>query len=101
MAKTNGNGASREQGAALAVEMLRELQGADLAGRSACGLSPEGREPGKPQRNIVRCYLEATQGDREMEAGFTSVLSDFIASCASGCIPDARVYRERLFVARG
>lgn len=67
------------KGAALAVQMLREL---------------EGDKALAPARNIVLQYLDSARDSRETVAGFASVLSDYIAGCAAGVVADADSYAQ-------
>lgn len=56
------------------------------------------REPGTPQRNIVQEYLDTIRatGDRELEEGFTALLTEYLASAVAGGLPDSNLYERML-----
>jgi hypothetical protein len=98
MAKANSRISCNSQsvhakGAALAVKMLRYLERNGGSTADSCGLDPRYRTAGVPQRNIVLEYLNAAPNNPEAVAGFASVLSDYIAGCADGAVPDADCYK--------
>lgn len=83
----------RDAGKALAVKMLRELERASVKRKDSCFVDPAERKPaGTPQWNVVLEYLDAAGNNRATLEGFACILSDYVASCASGCIPDADTY---------
>jgi hypothetical protein len=91
-------------GAALAVKMLRDLERAAVARQERCFVNPAERRPkGAAQWNVVLEYLDTIgelTDNREAVEGFASILSDYVASAAAGCVPDADTYREASRAAR-
>ena len=79
-------------GVGLAVQMLDQLQhNPDIADQ--CSLEEEYRSSGGEQKNIVLEYLDAARGGgREVERGFAAVMTDFVAACRGGCVPDTKNY---------
>lgn len=79
-------------GRELAVQLLREL---GMANADATTIDadcwPEGVHA---QDNIVLRYLRALResGSADLEAGFASILTDFIGSALDGAVPDADYY---------
>jgi len=65
----------------------------------ACALDEmmqEGRRA-KPQDNIVLRYLEKYRArSPDAEAAFCAVLSDFVADCSEGFVPDSGTYEKAL-----
>lgn len=51
-----------------------------------------------PADNVLLRYLDQlrAEGDRELEAGFCSVLSDYVGTCAIGVVPDVGQYENFL-----
>lgn len=78
-------------GAALAVKMLAELKEGQETLSDACSIHAEYRAPGTGQRNIVLEYMTAIQSPEDL-ASFAAVLSDFVAACVGGFVPDASTY---------
>ena len=72
-------------GVALAAQMLMDIESSDDSEFDRFTIEGEYREPGKPQVNIVQEYIDRIRaaGNREVEEGFTKVLTDFLA-CADG-----------------
>jgi len=82
-----------ERGRALAVELLRHLekyQGNNVGGFQ-WNIEAEYREEGTRQVNVVLNFLCRCQ-DLEVLAGFASVLTDYIGSCAGGLVPPPIFY---------
>jgi hypothetical protein len=81
----------RREGYKLAITMLRELEASpELC--DACGLAI----PAK-QNNIVLRYLEESrERSPDAAAGFCAVLSDFVADCSEGFVPNAANYQKGL-----
>ena len=88
-------------GVELALAMLKEMEDADCE-FSRYGLEPRYRQPGKEQDNIVLRYLDdiRKRGDRALEDGFTSLLTEYVSSCVEGGVPEARFYWEQLLQER-
>ena len=80
------------QGADLAIELLEEAS----ENAEACMLDGEGRSTAVPQHNFVGRYLRTVReiGDTRIEAAFGAVLSDYIASCQDGGVPDVKLLRR-------
>lgn len=79
------------QGADLALELLEE---ADLG---AMALNRRDRDDGRPhQDNLLLRYLLRLRrvDDARVEAAFCAVLTDFIASCRDGGVPDVSLLRR-------
>lgn len=94
----HGASFSRDDGIALAVQLLGELE--DTAAQEACSIfSPEDKlRPTAEQRNILADYLAAIDatGSAEVRAGFTAVLTDLMACCIGGVVMGADFYDDRL-----
>jgi hypothetical protein len=85
--------AAQLPGLELALAMLKEMEDADCE-FSRYGLEPRYRQPGKEQDNIVLRYLDGIRGDRALEEGFTSLLSEYISSCIEGGVPGCQFYLD-------
>jgi hypothetical protein len=55
----------------------------------------EYRNGGPQDISVLKGYLARAQASPSLEAGFLSVMSDYISSCADGGVPDPEFY-ERL-----
>lgn len=92
---------SREDGVVLALEMLRQIEavkGEEGAKFRIVAAYRDYYRKGEPQDNIVQRYFEralATGNPRLLE-GFTSLLSEYVASCVQGSVPDIGAYEEVL-----
>jgi len=77
-----------ERGRALAVELLRHLEEyqENRVGSFQWNIGAEYREEGTRQINVVLNFLCRCK-DPEVLAGFASVLTDYIGSCAGGLVP--------------
>ena len=86
MAKTKTILRGAPVGYRLALSLVREMDGAE---RGGCFHIEEELNGGMPQRNIVGEYLARVRsmGDVEAEAGFSAMLTEFIASEVYGCFP--------------
>lgn len=73
--------AARQAGRMLAVRMIQEFSEKDLL--EECALESEFRAPGQPQRDIVSQYI-AKLTDVEVAAGFTSILTYWLACICGG-----------------
>ncbi len=84
-------------GARAALDLLKEA--ADV-GTSAAGLEAEFRKLGESQNNFVLRHLDrvAAFGEPRVTAAFAAVLSDYIATCESGGVPDFH-FMERISAA--
>ncbi len=82
---------SRDDGVALAIAMLTELECGPRDKYEICSFDPGERKPGTPQRNIVLEYLDRITS-ADMRAGFASVLSDYVAGTAAGIVTDSSLY---------
>jgi hypothetical protein len=80
----------------LAITMLSELESStDLC--EACALDEMLPERTQPQDNIVLRYLETCRAlSPAAEAAFCAVLSDFVADCSEGFVPDSGTYEKVL-----
>lgn len=87
-----------EDGLALGAQLLLQLEVVEPGREYApYSLNPRERSPGQPQHDVVGQFLRAARsaGD-EVERGFTAVLSDYVACCCEGSIPDAATYEAWL-----
>lgn len=86
-----------EDGAHLALQMLREMRG-DRSRHASEPFMIEAayRRAGERQRNIVQEYVDRIRanGDSNLERGFTCMLTEYLASCLSGGVPDLEIYDE-------
>lgn len=82
-----------ERGRALAVELLRHLEKyqENSVGGFQWSIEAEYREEGTRQVNVVLNFLCRCK-DPEVLAGFASVLTDYIGSCAGGVVPPPIFY---------
>jgi hypothetical protein len=84
------------KGHELAIQMLLELED-DEAVSNSCLLEPEYRNcvRGRAYRNIVLEKLqEARKQGAGVEEGFAMVLSDMLAICSEGSLPDSGYYDD-------
>jgi hypothetical protein len=83
-------------GSRLAFIMLAQLEAStDLC--DACALDEMVQGRTQPQDNIVWRYLETCRArSRGAERGFCAVLSDFVADCSEGFVPDSETYEKAL-----
>ena len=96
---------SFRKGQAIAIGLIDDLgtvKNARTKGDDCC-LDPTYRRYGAsggrgPADNVLLRYLDRLRagGDRELEAGFCSVLSDYIGTCAVGAVPDVAQYTNLL-----
>lgn len=77
-----------DDGRALAVELLETLEGGD---NDAYTIAAE-FHPGAEQDNIIARYIRAIKDNPDLIEGFGAVLTDYVAACAGGGIPDASDY---------
>jgi hypothetical protein len=89
-----GSFAERD-GRELAVTMLHDLQNCDGATSS---IEAEYRPAGTRQSNVVLRYLDTLRqiNSRELDAGFSAILTDFIGTTLCGCVPDPEFYEDLL-----
>jgi hypothetical protein len=85
---------TKADGVALAIQMLHEIE---TIGSDRFAIRQEYRDfyqKGAPQDDIVRRYLQRafTTGNGEFLSGFSSVLTDYVATCVQGCVPDVESY---------
>jgi hypothetical protein len=80
----------------LAITMLAELErSTDLC--DACALDEMVQGRARPQDNIVLRYLEQCRArSPAAEAAFCAVLSDFVADCSEGFVPNSGTYEKAL-----
>jgi hypothetical protein len=80
------------RGAELAVQMLKEIESHNL--EDIYHLEAEYRPADTQQQNILLQYLDAARAQgRDVEAGFAAVLTDFVAACRLGIVPNTENYR--------
>ena len=86
----------RREGYKLAITMLRDLEAStDLC--DLCALDEFVTRRATPQDNIVLRYLEQCRArSPDTAAGFCAVLSDMVAGCSEGLIPDSGNYQKGL-----
>jgi hypothetical protein len=77
-----------DDGRALAVELLETLENGDNVSFT---LAAE-YHPGREQDNILARYIRTIKDNPDLIEGFGAVLTDYIAACAGGGIPDASDY---------
>lgn len=79
------------------IEDLGTLKNGHTKGED-CSLDPQYGRPAVEADNVLLRYLEELRagGDRELEAGFLMVISDYIGTCASGVVPDVEQYTNFL-----
>ena len=89
-------GQFRREGYKLAITMLCELEAStDLC--DLCALDEFVTRRAKPQDNIVYRYLvKCRERPLDVQAGFCAVLSDFVADCSEGLVPDSGSYEKAL-----
>jgi hypothetical protein len=86
----------RREGYKLAITMLRDLE-ASTELCDLCALDEFVTGRATPQDNIVLRYLEKCRArSPDAEVAFCAVLSDFLADCSEGLVPDAGTYRKGL-----
>jgi hypothetical protein len=87
-------------GQQIAVDLLAQLESdTDIAEQCIlCDL--DGRMKDSAQNNVVLTHLDAliADGNRDTLAGFCSVLSDYLATCCDGAVPDAVFYIKVLML---
>jgi hypothetical protein len=90
----------RREAYRLAITMLTELElSTELC--DACALDEMLPGRTQPQDNIVLRYLEQCRArSPAAEAAFCAVLSDFVADCCEGFVPDSGTY-EKAFTILG
>lgn len=94
----HGASFSRDDGIALATQILNELVDTDT--QEACHLLDPATNKLRPdaQRNILAEYLAAIDatGSPEVRAGFTAALSDYLACAVGGMTLDPDLYERAL-----
>lgn len=88
-----GQAFTERDGRELAVALFHEIEASDC---ETAAINAEYRDEGKPQDNTVLRYLAVLReaNSRELEAGFAAVLTDFVACCLDGSVPDAAYYER-------
>jgi hypothetical protein len=86
----------RREGYKAAIRMLRQLEAStELCDASALDKMIEKRP--KPQHNVVHhCLQRCREHSPDTEAAFCAVLSDFVADCSEGFVPNSRTYQKAL-----
>jgi hypothetical protein len=86
----------RRIGYKAAVTMMRELE-LSTALCDECALDEIKQGQTKPQFNIVYHYLTKCRArSLDAQAGFCAILSDFVADCSEGFVPDSKAYQKDL-----
>ena len=82
---------TERDGRKLAIAMLRDMR----KHCDECAIQPEYRN-GVPQQDIsiLKSYLARAQASPALEAGFLSIMSDYISTCASYGVPDPDFYEN-------
>jgi hypothetical protein len=89
-------------GQAIAIGLLRELECVDPKDQQGrgddCVIDARYRRKGMRQDNVLLAYLRALRErhDPAVEAGFCSLLSDFVGITTGGCVPDSDYYVKLL-----
>jgi hypothetical protein len=91
-------------GLEIGIAMLEEMErvSASTEELPRYSLEKRYRPPGTAQENIVQHFLDEIRrrGERALEEGFTSLLTEYICSCVGGGVPDAEFYRKLMGKAR-
>lgn len=87
---------SRQDGRDFAVRLIREMK--KRVDSCLINTSVDAPEDRRDQTNILLLVFDKLLHlqDREAMVGFTEVLTDFVASCADGTVPDPSLYRKVL-----
>lgn len=85
--------AAWQAGAALAFQMLRDIQ----AGSFEAMMYEDSYREGRPQQNVVAAYFAKLRDlqDTRCEAGFASILTDYLAANMHAGEPDLDVCARR------
>ena len=88
------------RGQQIAIALLARLETDSDAVEQCILYGPDFQMKETPQNNIVLKHLDdlLAGGDHEALAGFCSVLSDYIATCCDGAVPEAVFYTEVLML---
>ena len=88
------------RGQQIAIDLLALLESDSNAVEQCILYDLDYRMKDTPQNNIVLKHLDdlIADGDRDTLAGFCSVLSDYIATCCDGAVPEAVFYTEVLML---
>jgi hypothetical protein len=89
----NSDATAWQAGAVLAFQMLREIQG----GSFEAMMYEDSYRDGRPQQNVVAAYFAKLRDlqDTRCEAGFASILTDYLAMNMHAGEPDITVTSRR------
>jgi hypothetical protein len=84
-------------GQQIAIDLLAQLESDTDIAEQCILYDLDGWMKDSAQNNVVLTHLDdlIADGNRDTLAGFCSVLSDYIATCCDGVVPDAVFYNAK------